>query len=66
MRHKVGLPVRGQSTRRNARTRKGKRKTIANKKSKQEIDLWLSKKPKKIKLKKRRLQPLRYKKTSES
>ncbi len=32
MRHRVGLPVRGQSTRRNARTRKGKRKTIANKK----------------------------------
>lgn len=31
-RHRVGLPVRGQSTRRNARTRKGKRKTIANKK----------------------------------
>lgn len=32
MRHKKGLPVRGQSTRRNARTRKGPRKTIANKK----------------------------------
>ncbi|HSW72689.1 MAG TPA: 30S ribosomal protein S13 [Chlamydiales bacterium] len=32
IRHRVGLPVRGQSTRRNARTRKGKRKTIANKK----------------------------------
>ena len=31
-RHKKGLPVRGQSTRRNARTRKGKGKTIANKK----------------------------------
>lgn len=27
-RHKLGLPVRGQSTRRNARTRKGKRKTV--------------------------------------
>ena len=32
MRHKHGLPVRGQRTRTNARTRKGKRKTIANKK----------------------------------
>ena len=31
-RHRVGLPVRGQRTRSNARTRKGKRKTIANKK----------------------------------
>ena len=31
-RHKKGLPVRGQSTRSNARTRKGKVKTIANKK----------------------------------
>ena len=32
VRHKKGLPVRGQRTRTNARTRKGKRKTIANKK----------------------------------
>ena len=32
VRHKKGLPVRGQSTRSNARTRKGKGKTIANKK----------------------------------
>ncbi len=32
MRHKKGLPVRGQRTRTNSRTRKGKRKTIANKK----------------------------------
>ena len=32
MRHKKGAPVRGQRTRSNARTRKGKRKTIANKK----------------------------------
>ncbi len=32
LRHKKGLPVRGQRTRTNARTRKGKRKTIANKK----------------------------------
>src|SRR5580704_18028063 len=31
-RHKKGLPVRGQNTRSNARTRKGPRKTIANKK----------------------------------
>lgn len=31
-RHKKGLPVRGQSTRRNARTRKGRGKTVANKK----------------------------------
>ncbi len=32
IRHKRGLPVRGQRTNRNARTRKGKGKTIANKK----------------------------------
>ncbi len=32
IRHRVGLPVRGQNTRNNARTRKGKRKTVANKK----------------------------------
>ncbi|MDR3624060.1 MAG: 30S ribosomal protein S13 [Chlamydiales bacterium] len=32
MRHKVGLPVRGQRTKTNARTRKGRRKTVANKK----------------------------------
>jgi len=31
-RHKAGLPARGQRTRTNARTRKGKKKTIANKK----------------------------------
>lgn len=31
-RHRSGLPVRGQRTRTNSRTRKGKRKTIANKK----------------------------------
>ena len=31
-RHKRGLPVRGQRTNRNARTRKGKGKTVANKK----------------------------------
>jgi len=33
IRHRKGLPVRGQRTRTNARTRKGKRKTIANKKA---------------------------------
>ena|SRR3990167_1474156 len=32
MRHRLGLPVRGQRTRTNARTRKGKKKTVANKK----------------------------------
>ena len=32
MRHRKGLPVRGQRTRTNARTRKGKRKTVAGKK----------------------------------
>lgn len=32
IRHRIGLPVRGQRTRTNARTRKGKRKTVANKK----------------------------------
>ena len=32
IRHRAGLPVRGQSTKNNARTRKGKKKTIANKK----------------------------------
>lgn len=32
MRHRVGLPVRGQRTRTNSRTRKGRRKTVANKK----------------------------------
>ncbi len=32
IRHRLGLPVRGQSTKNNARTRKGKKKTVANKK----------------------------------
>ncbi|HEX3010189.1 MAG TPA: 30S ribosomal protein S13 [Bacteroidales bacterium] len=32
LRHRAGLPVRGQKTKNNARTRKGKKKTIANKK----------------------------------
>ena len=31
-RHRMGLPVRGQSTKNNARTRKGRKKTVANKK----------------------------------
>ena len=34
LRHRVGLPVRGQNTRRNARTRKGKRKTVGGMKRK--------------------------------
>ena len=33
IRHRKGLPVRGQKTQTNARTRKGKRKTVANKKN---------------------------------
>jgi small subunit ribosomal protein S13 len=37
LRHRRGLPVRGQSTRRNARTRKGPRKTVAGKKGVKEI-----------------------------
>ena len=32
IRHRIGLPVRGQSTKNNARTRKGRKKTVANKK----------------------------------
>lgn len=32
LRHRRGLPVRGQNTKNNSRTRKGKRKTVANKK----------------------------------
>jgi len=32
VRHRIGLPVRGQSTKNNARTRKGRKKTVANKK----------------------------------
>jgi len=32
IRHRIGLPVRGQTTKNNARTRKGKKKTVANKK----------------------------------
>jgi len=32
LRHRKGLPLRGQKTKNNSRTRKGKRKTIANKK----------------------------------
>ena len=32
IRHRIGLPVRGQSTKNNARTRKGRKETVANKK----------------------------------
>lgn len=32
IRHRIGLPLRGQRTKNNARTRKGKKKTVANKK----------------------------------
>ena len=32
IRHRIGLPVRGQSTKNNARTRKGRKKTVSNKK----------------------------------
>ena len=32
IRHRIGLPLRGQKTKNNARTKKGKKKTIANKK----------------------------------
>ena len=32
IRHRIGLPLRGQRTKNNSRTRKGKRKTVANKK----------------------------------
>jgi len=32
IRHRIGLPVRGQQTKNNARTRKGRKKTVANKK----------------------------------
>ena len=33
IRHRIGLPTRGQSTKNNARTRKGRKKTVANKKN---------------------------------
>jgi len=32
IRHRIGLPLRGQKTKNNARTRKGRKKTVANKK----------------------------------
>ena len=32
IRHRIGLPLRGQKTKNNSRTRKGKKKTVANKK----------------------------------
>jgi len=37
LRHRVGLPVRGQKTKTNARTRKGRKKTVAGKKSVKDI-----------------------------
>ena len=37
IRHRIGLPVRGQSTKNNARTRKGRKKTVANKKKSNEV-----------------------------
>jgi len=37
MRHRRGLPVRGQRTKTNARTRKGPRKTVAGKKGVKEL-----------------------------
>ena len=40
IRHRKGLPVRGQRTKTNARTRKGPRRTVANKKKQQEVQLW--------------------------
>ena len=44
VRHRNGLPVRGQSTKNNARTRKGKKKTVANKKkaTKGQVISWSS------------------------
>ena len=42
VRHRKGLPVRGQRTKTNARTRKGPAKTIANKKNKEGNRIWLN------------------------
>ena len=39
VRHRIGLPVRGQSTKNNARTRKGRKKTVANKKKATKYEL---------------------------
>ena len=44
IRHRNGLPVRGQSTKNNARTRKGRKKTVANKKKSYSIKLKYGKK----------------------
>jgi len=38
IRHRTGLPLRGQKTKNNSRTRKGKRKTVANKKNSNQIN----------------------------
>ena len=40
IRHRIGLPLRGQSTKNNARTRKGRKKTVANKKKATHRCLW--------------------------
>ena len=42
IRHRTGLPLRGQRTKNNSRTRKGKRKTVANKKkvTKESMEKW--------------------------
>ena len=42
VRHRIGLPLRGQSTKNNARTRKGKKKTVANKKKENKYVLTFS------------------------
>ena len=39
VRHRIGLPVRGQSTKNNARTRMGRKKTVANKKKATKYEL---------------------------
>ena len=51
IRHRSGLPLRGQRTKNNSRTRKGKRKTVANKKkaTKSQI-IWLKQVQKNVKL----------------
>ena len=41
IRHRTGLPVRGQSTKNNARTRKGRRRTVANKSKTKNLRLFI-------------------------
>ena len=52
IRHRAGLPLRGQRTKNNSRTRKGKRKTVANKRKQlnNSLSLWLKQQVKKGKL----------------